>query len=157
MKPDRFLWALLIGIGVLVIAAVGLFFLRRGGQEYGPGDTPENVLRNYALALQKLDYDRAYALLQDTEGKPDFERFRAYFLTRAADPSSVGLSIQGSTVTGDQAVVQVVVLYNDSGPFVDTNRSPGSALLVRDASGAWKIASVPYPFWGYDWYMPAKP
>jgi hypothetical protein len=157
MKPDRFLWALLIGIGVLVVAAVGLFFLRRGGQAYGPDDTPENVLRNYALALQKLDYTRAYALLQDAEGKPDFEPFRAYFLTRAADPSSVGLSIQGSTVTGDQAVVEVVVLYNDSGPFVDTNRSPGSALLVRDASGAWKIASVPYPFWGYDWYMPAKP
>ena len=157
MKPDRFLWALVIGIGVLVIAAVGLFFLRRGGQEYGPDDTPESVLRNYALALQKLDYTRAYALLQDAEGKPDFERFRAYFLTRAADPSSVGLSIQGSTVTGDQAVVEVVVLYNDSGPFVDTNRSPGSALLVRAASGAWKIASVPYPFWGYDWYMPAKP
>ena len=157
MKTDRFLWALLIGIGVLVIAAVGLFFLRRGGQEYGPDDTPENVVRNYALALQKLDYARAYALLQDAEDKPDFDRFRVYFLTRAADPSSVALSIQGSAITGDQAVVDVVVIYNDLGPFIGANRSPGSALLVRDASGAWKIASVPYPFWGYDWYMPSKP
>ena len=157
MKPDRFLWALLIGIGVLGVAAVALFFLRRGGQEYGPEDTPENVVRNYALALQKLDYARAYALLQDAEGKPDFERFRLYFLTRAADPSSVGLAIQGSAITGDQAVVDVVVIYTDSGPFVDANRSPGSALLVRDGSGAWKIASLPYPFWGYDWYLPTKP
>jgi len=115
------------------------------------------VVRNYALALQKLDYARAYALLQDAEDKPDFDRFRVYFLTRAADPSSVALSIQGSAITGDQAVVDVVVIYNDLGPFIGANRSPGSALLVRDASGAWKIASVPYPFWGYDWYMPAKP
>jgi len=157
MKSDRFLWALLIGICLLVIAALGLFFLRRGSQEYGPDDTPENVVRNYALALQKLDYTRAYALLQDAEGKPDFERFRLYFLTRAADPSSVALSIQGAAITGDQAVVDVAVIYTDSGPFVDSNRSPGSALLVRDAAGAWKIASLPYPFWGYDWYMPAKP
>ena len=157
MKPDRFLWALLIGIGVLVVAALAFFFLRRGGQEYGPDDTPENVVRNYALALQKLDYARAYDLLQEAEDKPDFERFRLNFLTRAADPSSVALSIQGSAITGDQAVVDVVVIYSDSGPFVDTNRSPGSALLVRDASGAWKIASLPYPFWGYDWYMPTKP
>jgi len=28
---------------------------------------------------------------------------------------------------------------------------------VRDLSGNWKIASLPYPFWGYDWYMPTKP
>ncbi len=96
MKPDRFLWALLIGIGVLVVAALAFFFLRRGGQEYGPDDTPENVVRNYALALQKLDYARAYDLLQEAEDKPDFERFRLNFLTRAADPSSVALSIQGS-------------------------------------------------------------
>jgi hypothetical protein len=157
MKTDRFLWALLIGIGLLVVAALALFFLRRGGQEYAPEDTPENVVRNYALALQKLDYARAYTLLQDAEGKPDFERFRVYFLTRAADPSSVGLAIQGATVTGDQAVVDLAVIYNDSGPFADTNRSPGSALLVRDPGGAWKIASLPYPFWGYDWYLPAKP
>ncbi len=49
------------------------------------------------------------------------------------------------------------MIYGDSGPFVDTNRSPGSALLVRDPSGAWKIISLPYPFWGYDWYMPTQP
>ena len=157
MKTDRFLWVLLIGVCLLVVAALALFFLRRESQVYGAGDTPEGVVRNYALALQKLDYARAYALLQDAEDKPDFERFRVFFLTRAADPSSVALSIQGSSITGDQAVVDVVVIYNNSGPFVDTNRSPGSALLVRDASGAWKIASVPYPFWGYDWYMPTKP
>jgi hypothetical protein len=157
MKTDRFLWALLIGIGFLVVAALALFFLRRNNQAYSPDDTPENVVRNYALALQKLDYARAYALLQQADDNPDFERFRAFFLTRAADPSSVGLSIQGSTVTGDQAVVDLVVIYASSGPFAEASRSPGSALLVRDAGGAWKIASLPYPFWGYDWYMPTKP
>jgi hypothetical protein len=157
MKPDRFLWALLIGIGLLVVAALAFFFLRGDAQEYGPDDTPENVVRNYALALHKLDYDRAYALLEDAEGKPDFEQFRAYFFTRAADPSSVGLSIQGAAVTGDQAVVDLLVIYTNSGPFVETNRSPGSALLLRDAEGAWKIASMPYPFWVYDWNIPRSP
>ncbi len=79
MKPDRFLWALLIGIGVLVVAALAFFFLRRERQDYGPDDTPKNVVRNYALALQKLDYARAYDLLQEAEDKPDFERFQAQF------------------------------------------------------------------------------
>jgi hypothetical protein len=157
MKNDRFLWALLIGVGLLVIAALALFFLRRNNLAYGLGDTPQGVVRNYALALQKLDYTRAYALLQDAEGKPDFERFQAFFLTRAADPSSVGLSIQGSTLTGDRAVIDLVVIYAGLGPFAGSDRSPSSALLVRDASGAWKIASLPYPFWGYDWYLSAKP
>ena len=157
MKTDRFLWVLLIGVCLLVVAALALFFLRRESQVYGAGDTPEGVVRNYALALQKLDYARAYALLQDAEGKPDFERFQAYFLTRAADPSSAGLSIQGATLTGDRAVVDLVVIYAGSGPFSDSSRSPGSALLARDPGGAWKIISLPYPFWGYDWYLPAQP
>jgi hypothetical protein len=155
MKTDRFLWVLLIGIGLLVVAALGLFFLRRNNLAYGPGDTPEGVVRNYALALQKLDYARAYALLQDAEGKPDFERFQGYFLTRAADPSSVGLSVQGSTITGDRAVVDLVVIYAGSDPFNESSRIPGSALLARDPGGDWKILSLPYPFWGFDWY--AKP
>ncbi len=157
MKTDRFLWVLLIGVCLLVVAALALFFLRRESQVYGPGDTPEGVVRNYALALQKLDYARAYALLQDAEGKPDFERFQAYFLTRLADPSSVGLSIQGTTLTGDRAVVDLVVIYPGSGPFSDSSRSPGSALLARDTGGDWKIISLPYPFWGYDWYLPSPP
>jgi hypothetical protein len=157
MKSDRFLWALLIGIGILVVAAVALFFLRGEVQEYRPEDTPENVVHNYALALQKQDYTRAYSLLQYAAYTPDFERFRAFFLTRAADPSTVGLSIQGSAITGDQAVVDLVVIYGGSGPFNESNRSPGSALLVRDSDGAWKIASLPYPFWGTDWYLPSKP
>src|SRR5512147_1868933 len=38
MKQDRFLTGILIFIGILVLAAVGLFFLRNKAPAYGPED-----------------------------------------------------------------------------------------------------------------------
>ncbi len=49
MKQDRFLTGILIGIGVLVVVALALFFARQGKQTYMAGDTPEAVVFNYAL------------------------------------------------------------------------------------------------------------
>ncbi len=63
MKQDRFLLGILIFIGVLVVAALGLFFIRQDSQVYVADDSPDNIIRNYALALQKQDYQRAYTYL----------------------------------------------------------------------------------------------
>jgi hypothetical protein len=82
VKQDRFLLAIIIAIGALVVVALGLFFLRKGSQNYGPEDIPEGVVRNYILALHKQDYTRAYGYLKDGEGKPDITRFRQGFMTR---------------------------------------------------------------------------
>ena len=153
MKTDRFLLVILGAIGLLVIAALLLFFIRQRGQEYGPQDTPQGVVRNYVLALEKRDYERAYSLLSDAEGKPDFDRFRQDFLARRVDPSNAAILIQKDWQSGEDVLVDLVVVFAASGPFGDSYRQPEQALLVRDAAGEWKLARMPYPYWGYDWYQ----
>jgi hypothetical protein len=159
MKTDRLLIAIVTAIGLLVVAALLLFFFRQGGQDYGPQDTPQGVVRNYVLALEKRDYARAYALLRDAEDKPDFDRFRQDFLTRRVDPSNAAILIQKDWQTGEDTLIDLVVVYASSGPFGDSYRQPEQALLVRNAAGEWKLARMPYPYWGYDWYQadPLKP
>ena len=153
MKTDRFLLVILGAIGLLVIAALLLFFIRQRGQEYGPQDTPQGVVRNYVLALEKRDYERAYSLLSDAEGKPDFDRFRQDFLARLVVPSNAAILIQKDWQSGEDVLVDLVVVFAASGPFGDSYRQPEQALLVRDAAGEWKLARMPYPYWGYDWYQ----
>jgi hypothetical protein len=154
MKKDRFLIGILIFIGVLVIASVGLFFLRGPNQTYGPDDTPEGVLKNYALAIQNMDYERAYTYLADKDSKPTYEMFRQSFLVYKMDSSNSALQI--GTVHQDSvntAWVEVSVLYSGSGLF-DTGYSNNDKASLVLQNGAWKITYLPYPYWGWDWYTP---
>ena len=56
MRQDRFLTGILIGIGVLVIAALAVFFIRRDGQSYVAENTPEGVVHNYVVSKLNKDY-----------------------------------------------------------------------------------------------------
>jgi len=162
VTQDRFLLAILIAIGVLVVVALALFFIRGDKQDYGLEDTPQGILRNYIVALEKEDYKRAYGYLQDADGKPDFDHFRQAFLTRQLNPSLTALQIGESKQSEEVVVVPVVVIRGSSGPFGNTYRESANALLVKDKSGDWKIANLPYPYWGWDWYnsgveVPVRP
>lgn len=154
LKQDRFLLAILGAIGLLVVLAVGLFFTRRVPQEYVPDDTPQGVVRNYVLALEQGDYQRAYGYLQDSDNKPDFERFRTDFLTRQLDPKNTALQIGESQQTGEVAVVELVVIRGGGRrPFGgNVYRESTNALLVQDTAGKWVITELPYPYWGWEWY-----
>jgi hypothetical protein len=154
MKKDRFLTGILIFIAVLVIAAVALFFLRDRDRAYGPEDTPGGVLHNYALALQKMDYQHAYSYLADKNDKPTYATFRQAFLTRQLDPGNTALQI-GKVLSEDngEAIVEASILYAGSGLFDTGWSSNDRAILVRQG-GAWKITYLPNPYWGWDWYTP---
>ena len=154
MKQDRFLVGILIFIGVLVIAALALFFIRQDTQVYGADDTPEGVIRNYALALQKQDFQRAYDYLADKDNQPTYEAFRRAFLTNQLDVSSNALQV-GSIqyINGGEVTVSLSVLYAGGGPFTQSYSSTDTATLVQQG-GAWKLSYMPYPFWAYDWYQP---
>lgn len=154
MARDRFLLIILLVIVALAALAVGLFFLRQGQQDYVSDDTPQGVVRNYVLALEKKDFQRAYGYLREGQGKPDFERFRQDFLARQLDISGTGVRIGETQPSGDDVLVALVVIRGGGGPFSDVYRESNSAVLTRDAAGAWKIYSMPYPYWGYDWYNP---
>lgn len=152
MKNDRFLLIILAGIGVLVLAAIAIFFMRRGSREYGSEDTPQGVIRNYVLAIEKRDYARAYSYLSEGKNQPDFDTFRQDFLTRRVDPTRAAIIIGNELPSGDETIVDLVVVYSSSGPFSNSYREAAQALLTRNEAGEWKILRLPYPYWGYSWY-----
>lgn len=152
MRGDRFLLAILIAVGVLVVVAVGLYYVRGGTGEYGLEDTPDGVLRNYILALEKGDYQRAYGYLYDEAGKPDFNHFRDAFLDGELNPSRAAVQIGDIRRSGDDVILAIVIMRGGSGPFGETHRESTNALMVQDEAGEWKIANLTYPFWGWDWY-----
>jgi len=154
MKHDRFLLGILVFIALLVAAALTLFFTRQDMQTYGAEDTPEGVIRNYVLALQNRDFERAYGYLADKDNKPTLDTFRQAFLNRQLDISNAAIQIGSVEMIGsDQAMVEVTIVYASSDPFSTGWSSNETALLVEQ-DGAWRISSMPYPYWGWDWYQP---
>ena len=154
MRQDRFLTGILIGIGVLIIAALAVFFIRRDGQSYIAEDTPEGVVHNYVVAVLNKDYQKAYGYLADLEHKPTFDEFHKSFVTGVLNPDSSGVDVGKSEITGDDAYVEVAVIYNPSDPFSTGYRDMQRAILVKQG-GAWKISSMPtYYLWDYSWYQP---
>lgn len=152
MKQDRFLTGILIGIGLLVVVALAVFFTRKDSQTYVSDDTPEGVVHNYVLAALNKDYEKGYGYLADLENKPTYEQFRDAFVTGVVNPNNSAVDIGGSEITGDNASVEVALIYNPSDPFSTGYRDVQRALLVNQG-GAWKISSMPsYYFWEYSWY-----
>ena len=154
MKQDRFLIGILAFIGVLVIAAVALFLFRSKTPAYGTEATPQGVVYNYALALQKGDYTRAYASLADEPGKPAYDSFQRAFITRQLDPSTFALQVgEVQLLANGEALVSLTIQYPPGGIFESGSSSTNQAALVKQG-GAWKITSLPFPYWGFDWYTP---
>ena len=152
MKQDKFLTGILIGVGALIILALVLFFFRQDKRDYLPDDTPEGVTHNYALAVLNKDYEKAYGYLADLKYKPTYEEFRQSFLNGMANPENTGLDVGTATITGDEAVVDLTLYYSYSDPFSSRTGSPDRALLVNQ-DGNWKVSSMPYSFWDYNWYQ----
>lgn len=157
MKQDRFLIGILVGIGVLIVIALGLFFTRQDTQEYVSDDTPEGVVHNYSLAVYQEDYEKAYEYLGDAKNKPTFSEFQKAFFNHYVDPRNVGLEVGESKIAGEEAFVTLYLIYNTSDPFSSSYRGTETAHLEKQ-KGQWKLLQMPYNFWSYDWYQePPKP
>ncbi|MGZ9223409.1 MAG: hypothetical protein ACXW4Q_14985 [Anaerolineales bacterium] len=153
MKQDRFLTGILVGIAVLVVIALAVFFIRKDTQSYVSEDTPEGVVHNYVLAVLDDDYQKAYGYLADLENKPTYEQFRNAFIQGMVNPNNSAVDIGNSEVNGDTASVEVALIYNPSDPFSTGYRDVQRALLLQQG-GAWKISSMPcYYFWDCSWYQ----
>lgn len=153
MKQDRFLTGILIGIGVLVVIALTVFFTRKDTQTYISEDTPEGVVHNYVLAILNKDYEKAYGYLADLKYKPTYDEFRRPFLNKYIDPANTAVDVGISEISGDEASVEVSRFYGSSDPFSSGYRDTQHAILVKQ-NGTWKISSMPmYEFWDYNWYQ----
>ena len=153
MKQDRFLIGILIGIGVLVAAALVVFFTRQQQTAYRPDTQPQDVVHNYVLAVMNRDYEKAYAYLADLRDKPTFEDFRQAFAVGRLTPNQTGIKIGNATVSGDTASVEVIVVYTPGDPFSSGSDNVGSAQLILQEN-SWKISSMPaYNLWDFGWYQ----
>jgi hypothetical protein len=153
MKQDRFLTGILVGIAVLVVVALAVFFIRKDSQSYVSETAPEGVVHNYVLAVLNGDYKRAYGYLADLENKPTYEQFWDAFIKGAVNPNNSAVDVGQSEINNDTASVEVAMIYNPSDPFSTGYRDVQRAILVKQ-EGAWKISSMPgYYFWDYSWYQ----
>lgn len=157
MKNDRFLMMIILSVAALVIAALALFFIRRDDQQYGPEDSPEGVVRNYLLALQKGDYERSYAYLADDDNKPGFDDYQNDLLVLSRELANISVQLGETNQTGEKALVNLTLIHAAGGPFADSWRETNTALMVKDSTGTWKIARMPYPLWGPAWYPVKSP
>jgi hypothetical protein len=154
MKQDKFLIGILAFIGLLVATALILFFVRKDTAAYRLDDTPENVVYNFALAIQQNDLERAYGSLAEQENKPTkaafFQSVQNGYLNVSGNALQVGkVTMQGQ----DEAWVDVTIQYMGGGPFDSGWSNQDRAVLVRQ-NGIWKVSSMPYPYWSGDWYLP---
>jgi hypothetical protein len=158
MKQDKFLTGILIGIGVLIVIALALFFTRKDTKQYTTDDTPEGVVYNYVLAVFNRDYEKAYGYLADLKNKPTYEEFRKSFFNGNINPGNAGVDVGTVDQNGDEAVVNISLVYAPSDPFSSRSENTDRALLVKQ-NGTWKISAMPsYSFWDYNWYsQPVKP
>ena len=150
MKQDRFLIAILAAVGILVVAALLVFFLRQDSQAYGAEDTPQGVVRNYIIAIYQGDFERAYNALQDAPDKPSYQEFQQPFLANRLDTSNVSVRITDSKTSGDNAVVNLILTHGGTRLFDGSWSEQGSAILVQQ-NGNWKIVEMPYPYWAWEW------
>ncbi len=154
MKKDPFLLGILIGIGVLILAAVIIFYARQNTQTYVSENLPDGVVHNYVLAIYNQDYLKAYGYLANLYNKPTYDEFRQFFVTRQDYPGDGGIKIGASVITNNEdATVAVSMVYGPNDPFTSGYNNVGKARLVSQG-GAWKISSMPtYNLWDYSWYQ----
>lgn len=153
MKEDRFLVGILIGIVLLIMAALAVFFTRQDQVRYVAEDAPEGVVHDYVLAVLNKDYQKAYGYLAELDHKPTFDEFRQAFAVGRLTPGNNGVKIGSAAVTGETASVEVSMLYTPGDLFSPGSSNVGSAQLMRQ-NGAWKISSMPaYNLWDFGWYQ----
>jgi hypothetical protein len=152
MKQDRFLIGILIGIGVLILLALALFFTRQEKRDYVADNTPDGVVHNYVLAIINKDYKKAYSYLADLEYKPTYEEFRQSFFNGNVNSGNVGAEVGAAEIDNDVSTVELTIYYSYSDPFsANTGSADHASLVLQD--GAWKISYMPYNFWAYNWYQ----
>jgi Tfp pilus assembly protein PilW len=152
MRQDRFLIGILIGIAVLVAAALAVFFTR-SPVTYRSDQLPQDVVHNYALAVMNRDYDKAYGYLADLKNKPTLEEFRQAFVVGRLSPDQIGIKIGDADISGDTASVEVIMVYSMNDPFSSGSESAQHAQLLLQR-GQWKLSSMPaYNLWDYGWYQ----
>lgn len=158
MQRDRFLTGILVGIGVLVLLALILFFVRDRGVDYVDESMPAGVVQNYVIALQRRDYERAHGYLSSQSELVPIDRFVEHFTSYGGDQIAQSTIEIGETIElpNGRATVPITIVRGSGGIFDGVYRQMESVSLQQE-NGAWKITAAPYPYWDYSWDFPPPP
>jgi len=146
VKQDRFLMIILGVIGVLVVVAIGLFFIRRNTQTYKPDDTPEGVVHNYLLALNQENYEKAYSYLATSDTKPDYSEFERVMSQKRPRLQQTSVRILSAEIDENRATVELSTTREETNLFEQPRSYIQQAkLIIQD--GVWKLTQMPYSLW----------
>jgi hypothetical protein len=151
---DRFLIAIVVGIVLLVAAAVVVALLRGGTPDYRPDGTAEAAAYNYLLALRLGDYERAYSYLSPSlvhypaSADQFVQDVRSAGWSFTPPEEDVSLTIE-KVIPGDtQTIVQVrETRYHQGGPFDSGEYNDTFDVILKDEASGWKIVDA-----GRYWY-----
>lgn len=152
MKNDRFLNGLIIGVGVLIIIALVLFFVRQQQADYRPGDAPNDVVHNYVLAIMNRDYERAFEYLSEGSEKPSLSQFQQELSRQANDINHANITIGSVFIDGEVATVQLNIRQSYDRSLLGNPSRYAEFAQLKLENGEWKLISVPYPLWSWNWY-----
>jgi len=137
---DRFTYAVIAGVLVLVAVGLGATAVLRGREVPPDLSTPGGVVLAYALAEQRGDAETAWNLLAPSvQARTDRELFLARAAHRGGDRTYY--SIEEAQLDGTGASVVLVQTYAGSSGLLGTATSYSNRTTVRlsyDGS-AWRI------------------
>lgn len=143
-RTDKFFIGIVVGV-ILLVVVVFVYIQSSSEGTYIQDDSPEGVMHNYMLALQKKDYERAYSYLSPKLlGYPkDVNAFIDDVLDHSwyFEMDSVTISVDRGEITGGtRAAVEVRESRFYDGDFFDG----GSRIRTYDfrlqlEEGSWRI------------------
>jgi hypothetical protein len=97
-----------------------------------------------------VDYARAYSYLAKNAIQANQAQFRQSMTNAARDISDSAIQVGSSQLSAaGEATVSLDIVQNQGGLFSNVNHQSQAATLIRQG-GSWKIQTMPYPFWSYD-------
>jgi hypothetical protein len=161
-SSDKFLIAIVVGAILLVLIAF-VVVLRQPNPSYLPEDTPEGVINNYLLALQKDDYARAYGYLSpDLAGYPSSVTEFASDVDRDSWKFGQGgddtvLDMGSREPLGDEMLVTIQIThFYHNGPFDSSSYTESAWFTLSKADVNWQIVDGGVYFWVDCWDDPTS-
>lgn len=157
---DKFLIGIVAGISLLVIVAL-VVTLSKPEETYQNENTPESVVHDYLLALQKEDYAKAYSFLAKTlsgyprtEGKfaTDVDTYNWNFYS--IENNSFSIDSREVRIYGDNATVVVGATSLGGRSLVDSRQNYRTfEVFLKQVKEEWKITNSDQYF-AYCWRNP---
>jgi hypothetical protein len=141
MKSDKLLVWIVVVIAVLAAAAVTINSFRDEAT-YINENTPEAVVHDFVLAIQKEEYKKAHGfVLSDIK----YEEFMEYSVINTN--GEYGIIVESSEILDQETAIVRYLVVIESQSFVESSYSytESATLMIEEDGGDWKISQM-YPY-----------